>query len=302
MKKITLTAMVLAVACLFAACTKEGTFNPKEKISKVYSSSKTVYTIGSNATTTSVDKHLTQSWTWDGKLLKSINNYNNDGSLNYTVNFTYDGKQLTKIQNAATNEYCEMTYDGSKLTKWEVYDGTTLEMTATVTHDGKKVSKIDLVYYDTDKKNLGFINNITEMLMPIYTPATAKVLNTVATKGSSSESLTFTWDGKNISKVESVDEEGTLTIEYTYDEMKNPYQGFVMALMGYDYSGWGSQNNVVSETSKYSDGESYTYNYTYEYDDKWPVTKTYNYTLSEEVLGVTSSYSYTMVTYLEYDD
>ena len=153
MKKITLTAMVLAVACMFAACTKEGVYNPKEKISKIFESSVSTYTMGSTTTTDETPKHPTESWTWDGKLLSSITYYEGDGTVDETVTFTYDGKQLSKMQTVGSNSYTQFIYDGSKLEKFETYYSNRLESAGTVTYDGKKVVQIDVVDYDNNKSN-----------------------------------------------------------------------------------------------------------------------------------------------------
>lgn len=304
MKKITLTAMVLAVACMFAACTKEGVYNPKEKISKVYQSESTTYSGGGYSETESTPKHMTQSWAWDGKLVSNITDYNEDGSIDEFTTFTYDGKQLTEIKQGAN--VSKLTYDGSKLQKIESYNGNELQTTITVTHDGKKIVKLEFESYDNDKKDakaIAFMQTIMKVVVPVYTEKTSEMLKTVATKGSEKYTMDIVWDGKNVSKVTMTTNEGTAVINYTYDKMNNPYQGFVFALA--DPAEYGSKNNVVSETSTISyDGEtiSSTVKYTYEYDGKWPTKQTSTTTSTYEFFGTTYSASSTTVTYFEYAD
>lgn len=304
MKKISLFAMVLAVACLFAACTKEGVYTPKEKISKVYESSSTTYSGGDYSNTETTAKHMTESWTWDGKLISSITTYDNDGGIDGLTTFTYDGKQLTEIKQG-TN-VSKLTYDGSKLQKIESYDGNELVSTATVTHDGKKIVKLEIESYDNgekDAKAIAFMQTMMKVVMPVYTDNTAKMLSTVATKGSSKYTIDIEWDGKNVSKVNMVYGDESATLTYTYDEMNNPYQGFLYAIA--DPAEYGSKNNVISETvTAVYDGEptSYTTSYTYEYDGKWPTTKTSTSSDSYDILGTTYTYSHTEVTYFEYAD
>ena len=309
MKKISLVTMVLAVACLFAACTKEGAFNPKEKISKVYKSSTSAYTYAGVTTTNETAKYLNQLWNWDGKTVTSINRYNSDGNLTYTINFTYDGKQLTRMQEAGSENYTEFVYDGSTLTKYNTYYGTTLEQSATVTHDGKKIVQIDVVNYDNDKakspRYMEYMQTLMQVVMPVYTEKTEQMLSTVAAKGNSTYTVKFEWDGKNVSKITETGNDGDgYTIEYTYDEMKNPYQGFLYALAE-EAAAFGSKNNVTSEkyTSTYTYlgqtlTETETVNYTYEYDGKWPITRTNTRSESES----SYSYTYTAVVYYEYAD
>ncbi len=304
MKKISLFAMVLAVACLFAACTKEGVYTPKEKISKVYESSSTTISGGDYSSTDNTPKHMTESWVWDGKLISSITEYDNDGGIEGLTTFTYDGKQLTEIKQGTY--VSKLTYDGSKLQKIESYDGDELTSTTTVTHDGKKIVKLEIEGSDNgekDAKAFAFMQTLMKVVMPVYTENTTKVLSTVATKGSSKYTIDLEWDGKNVSKVTMVYGDETATLTYTYDEMNNPYQGFIYAIS--DPAEFGSKNNVVSETvTAVYDGEptSYTSNYTYEYDGKWPTTKTNTTTTSQTILGTTYTYSSSEVTYFEYAD
>lgn len=303
MKKTSLFAMALAVACLFAACTKEGVYNPGEKISKVSISSTDTYTYGGTTTTNTVDKYMSESWSWDGNLVKSITYYNSDQSIRHTATFTYDGKQLTSLQVGKSRT--DFTYDGSKISKFESYYDGELESTATVTYDGKKVVQIDVV--NVDKKAVKNDNSLflpLQVVMPVYTEKTAEMVNTIATKGSNTNTMKFEWDGKNISKVTMTSDNDIYTITYTYDEKKNPYKGFLYELEDNGPAAWGSNNNVTSETYNYTeDGhtDSYTYNYTYEYDGKWPTQKTYTQTYSETILGTVVSSTYTNVTYFEYE-
>lgn len=306
MKKVSLFTMALAVACIFAACTKDGVYNPKEKISEVYISESSAYTYGGTTTSNSTPKYMSEKWTWNGKQLTSISYYNTDGAIESTTTFSYDGKQLSEIKLG--NNVSKLTYDGSKLSKIESFNGNELLSTATVTHDGKKIVKIEFENYDSDKackdaKAMAFKQTVMKFIMPVYTENTAEMLNTISTKGTDKYTMEFEWSGKNISKVTMKDAEGSNTITYSYDEMKNPYKGFFYFIE--NPAEYGSQNNVVSETFSYvEDGqtENYTYNYTYEYDGKWPETKTYTHGYSESVLGNEVSYTSTRVTYFEYDD
>lgn len=294
--------LLLATVCLMAGCTKEGVYKPSEKISKIYYSSSYSYETYADGTWTTVydessDKELAQTWTWDGNKVASIAY---DG---WTANFTYDGKQLTRIDEG-DGDIVLFTYDGSKLSQFEVYGEGTLWCTVTVTHDGKKVSQITVSYSDniifTDTKAARFGNEMMQMLLPIADQHTMQALAKGA-KSSDVTTMSFTWDGDNISKQVISSEGMTQTATYTYDNKTNPYKGFVYALYDAGVLDWGNKNNVLTETYTYNqEGETgtYTYNYEYTYDGKWPLTKTEGSTDGSEEDGYRSSYSNTI--YFEY--
>ena len=60
MKKTTLFMTLLLSTIVISSCNKDGVYNPKEKIDKIYVDS------GSG-------KYLSEDWTWNKKELKTIN-------------------------------------------------------------------------------------------------------------------------------------------------------------------------------------------------------------------------------------
>ena len=98
MKKTFLFLVFACVAMLFSSCHKEGVFNPKKKISKIYTSSS--YTFNGNTTT--FDKTLSEEWTWNkNNTLAKIDAH---GSLSETTEtYTYDKKRVTRIDGVSTN-------------------------------------------------------------------------------------------------------------------------------------------------------------------------------------------------------
>ena len=300
MKKITFTAMVLAVAALFAACTKDGVYNPKEKISRIYESDSYTYYSSDYSNSYTTPKHLTELWHWDDNLLNSIDYYNEDGSLSYTYDFSYDGKRLSRADIYASSSYTEFTYDGRKLKKFESYYRGTLEETGTVTYDGNKVSKIEFMSFDKkgakDNKYIKSQADLLNLIVPNFDKN--EYMKNIATKGTETWTVKFTWDGKNVSKTETIEGSARRIIDYEYDNNKNPYNGFILAD---DIVLWGSANNITKRNvvTQYSDGtESRVYNYNYNYDGKWPTMQSYNYAYN----GDGYSYSGTYITYFEYDD
>lgn len=331
MKKILVLAMATAVVSLMGACKKEGVYNPKQKIAKVYSESSWTSSDFDgtewHSESYTQPKELAEEWTWDGKLLTQIAypytsedaNGNVTTKYEYTK-FTYDGKQLTEV--SSDWERMAITYDGKKLDKIEVYysdDNASSEPNAilTFTYDGKKISKITANIEDEEigkgKNGRPQMGRMTRMLLQSLTPdvrGTEKMLASTCekarksgAKGRVNVDMLLTWDGNNISKIESKYMGMTVqTIEYTYDDKNNPYQGFLFTMaddlqLEDNPLGFGNENNITS-SKMYEPGDEkpYTENYTYTYDGKWPVSCTSKH----EIGGDYNRYSYTSTVYYEY--
>ena len=77
---------------LMVSCNKEGQFNPKNKIDRIYYSSSYKSEIYDNGYWETVSanntrKHVSEIWHWDGNTLKSISHYSPDGEMDYTEKF-----------------------------------------------------------------------------------------------------------------------------------------------------------------------------------------------------------------------
>ena len=238
----------------------------------------------------------------------------------YVVNFTYDGKQL--VEANSKEERMVVTYDGKKLDKIDMYWGiqpnsiTEPSVTYTFTYDGKKISKINVSMSDEDWKGNDsrlqksrMAQILTQSLLPSARDAekmlvaTQKMAAKKGAKGSQTGELSLTWDGGNISKiVASYDGVQVASVEYTYDNKKNPYQGFVFGLVGEtvpnDEIGFGfaNENNITKMVMSELGEEPEVEEYSYTYDGKWPVSVTSNHSYSDEYNRST----YTRTTYFEY--
>src|SRR5574344_1096037 len=93
MKKNYVLLLIAALCVILSACTKEGVYNPKEKISRIFYQS-----------SNSNGKNLQESWTWDKNLLSKIVDENGDFR-----NFEYDGKQLKTVRYS-NGDKLEYTY------------------------------------------------------------------------------------------------------------------------------------------------------------------------------------------------
>lgn len=307
MKKTAFCAIALALVGLTVGCTKDGKYNPKEKISKIYrsSTSQSAFYDG----TTWIDnepynnpKHVTEAWTWDGKKLVSITEYDSDGNVDGTVKFEYDGNQLEKIVEDGGETYTEFEYDGRKVASAKSYSNGQLSGTMTFTHDGKKISKIiiEQTGYEPDDKSVrtkAMDEVLWSRLMPVdVRPAMQAMASKGGAKATESVTVTFEWDGDNVKKITMSDNANhSYSATYTYDKMKNPFYGSIYHLMGDGMSL--SENNTTSVSTSFG-GDVETETYTYKYDGKWPVEKSSTESYDEDNYRST----YTSVHYYEYAD
>ena len=295
MKKIFLFLAVAALMNL-TACQKDGVFKPGRKIAEIQSRFDDEEFLSDKV------------FHWDGNKLTSVTVVNNIDGNDLLMEMTYDGKQLVKMSSSSTvtmedgsllvsENKVLFDYDGRKLSKVvEIYSYTTSNGIHTVTeedtiesfdveHDGKHISKIvskqEISWWKADFR---LHKQVLNMLMPksVADRVLAQEKN-AAKSGLHVHTISYTWDGDNISSVVTndkmfvdgeVDSEENSTANYTYDDRKNPLHGFVM---GFEGIGCWSENNVLTESGLFRD-EPYTINYTYEYDGKYPTlcTQTLN--------------------------
>lgn len=291
-----LTTVCVIFALIFTACDKEGVYNPKQKISKIYAQ----YYYGLEKITP--PKELAETWTWDKNLLVKIA-YRTDGQ-SYDV-FEYDGKQISKIKNYYDGElegYLTFTYEKSKLKKAEYFYESTLSLLAEITHDGDKITKVKVTeYYDDieEEEEEYFAKNFTYKdkafrLMHFFIPGQKKHLlhKNLHKSETYSYTIDYVYNGDNITSEKWIYEDATDFTTYTYDDKLSPYYN----LINYAESLATSKNNILTMKQQLSyDGESdeFTGTFTYEYDGKWPVKSTGEYKSNGE-------YEFTDVYYYEY--
>lgn len=288
--KLFTIAMVLIF--VMASCQKEGVFNPKKKIDRVY------YSFRSNAygESTTTGKYVKEVWDWDNNILKGIAFYDEDGDLQYTETYSYDkNKRLSEISWGSNSKYT-MIYDGKHLSRIDYYSGSTLEEQIDITHDGNRISEMKITDFDSKAAAAPMSPTIFRFFLPNFDEqSAAKVLariNTAkATKSTETYTIKFEWDGKNIKKLTEEMGPYKSTINYTYDDMANPFKG-LFDIDEFTFLEACSANNVVKETAIFED-EIEESSYSYVYDGKYPTSKTYSYDNGEE-------YSYSYTYYYEY--
>ena len=321
MKKTALFAAAAALL-LFGACQKDGKYNPKQKIAKVYEESSysysnyDEYTGEWNTYTDNNPKRLTEEWTWDGKKLSKITfidyDYDEEGNMvadgQGVANFNYDGSQMTEI-TTSYGERMTFTYDGKKLQKAELFDGAaTPYMTYEFEHDGKKISSMTVTmaedYYD---KKGAKVSRLEHLLLGNIIPQTKSTdqfvcqLHAKAAKSAPSIKIDLTWDGDNVSKIAAATPGGNATMSLTYDDKNNPFRNFGLMFGYYGESETGvefcNKNNITKMVISDIDGDSDEENYTYTYDGNWPVTRTSVSVYEDEYSKESRTYKY----YYEYE-
>lgn len=269
--------MVIAFVALFAfastSCHKDGVFNPKKKISRVF----TQYNGGS--------KTLAATYVWNKNKLEKIDY--GDGDIAY---YTYDGKKVSKITYGA--QVMNFTYDGAKLSKVEVsYEGQ-LYYSYAVTHDGNKITKLVVTEYDSDKNDVKSIVRTGLCLNGILPATTCDNLvekqiqaKESGRKGTYTYTLEFKYDGWNIIEERWVEDNDVYT--YTYDKCNNPFFGL---FGGSDYVEYLESKNNIEKVSNTDNGEYSEFSFQYSYDGKWPTERRRVY--SDNSLGTTYFYEY----------
>lgn len=275
MKKFRPVAMLLAlfVVASMTSCTKEGVYTPKEKIKRMYVSS------------TYSEKYLSQSWNWDGKLLKSINHYSSNGTLSWTEDFTYDGKRLVRVDNFLGSEYTTYEYDGKYLKNANYYYRGNLEATSSYEYSNGKMSKMTITYYDSKSGTMGHLESsyipFQDEVVKACNKCMAKLQSNNLEKALDMITYQFTWEGNNVSKIVAMEDGDMATVAIQYDSKNNPLKGFHSLYSDVD-DDMGpvvirSKNNVTKMIATY-EGENEVLDYTYQYNsDDYPVMQIEKY-------------------------
>lgn len=293
MKKFTVFTIVLGalVVASMVSCTKDGVYTPSKKIQRVYVSS------------TYTDKYLQQSWDWDGKLLNAINYYSSSGGLNWTADYSYDGKRIIRIDDYLNSKYTTYEYDGKNLKSVSFYYKNSLEATSIISFSNNKLDKIVTTYYDSKSAPRNLMKSsylpLPADICNIIDNYTAKAFANSESKGVDVITWKLTWDGNNISKIEGMGDGDRISVILQYDDKNNPTKGFfdLYSFVDDDLELDGgmmsySKNNVTKVIVNYSDGDNEVVTFTYQYDkDNYPIMRIEQYSDEDD---------YKYITYFEY--
>lgn len=278
--------MLLAcIAMLFAACHKDGVYNPSKKISKIY------YVFSSGT------KHLDEVWTWNkNNTLEKIDFY--DDGLYKTYNFSYEKKRLVRMNDYGNNRSIEYKYDNKGLKEANYYRNGNLVETYTFTHKNGKISQITETYYGykggPDKYDLNALQFIIPDEMATAAFKTSKKIKKDS-KGTYTCTYDLTWTKNNITKMVYNDyEDGeTYSYETQYDKKNNPFYGAYLSFYFEENVLYQSKNNITRiEYTETEDGqtERSVINYEYTYDGQWPISIRY---IDEDGYAGGREYEYT---------
>ncbi|GEM_PF-1080990 len=303
-KTIALTLAAAAVAGLFASCSeKEGVYNPSKKISHIYESSVNIDSHRDSESgiwyhdTVSCPKSLAEDWTWDGDKLTKITiyevaNVNHKSDIADVINFSYDGKQMTRAEGE--DQIMTVEYDGKQLKQAKLFekDSATTQLIATITFErtDNRVTKLNITGDMLDFMGKG--RNLTKVLFRSVLPtvghadravaALAKAADRAAgSKAAMTITFNLTWTGDNVSAISANFSGMTMNGKFTFDNKHNPYQKFPFSLTGVaDNIGtdFFNQNNTTKSELTVSmplfgtqtDVETFVYTYS----GDWPLTQT----------------------------
>ena len=118
MKRILLISAIALLAVAFVSCKKDGVYNPKHKVAKVYNEwTRTTVTTDASGSTTRIDSlnpYVAQEWAWGKKTLESITYKNDDGAVRETKKYTYDDKNRITGCTGGDNRKAEYVYNDDK--------------------------------------------------------------------------------------------------------------------------------------------------------------------------------------------
>jgi len=290
-----LYVLLLTLCVSFNSCQKEGVYNPKQKICKIY---------------TEVEdwegKFLLQEWTWDKDLLIKIDNWGltfEDGEdypeIYGTDHFYYEKKRLIKIDHG-DGFYSKISYNGSDYDKMETFDNSgSIVMSASYTYKNNKVSNISL----TLKTEGVFEKTVQAKLFSFFLPKeliskTFKSFENTKKSNGIDEmniNLDYTFHGDNIKVIDVLYSYmginfATAKVTYvSHDTKQNPfYKKFQMVVVpnaGIGMVNLESKNNPLEVVTTYSEEleiETITVKFSYTYDGDFPV----ELTESQKIFGM----------------
>ena len=279
MKKIYLqliTKLVfLLIFCVsFLSCRKDETYNPEQKIQRIYE----IGYVG--------PKYLIQEWTWDNDRLMKIDYYR-DISLYLTEHYTYEKNKLVKVED--DDGYYKISYTHLKYKKIEYYQDGRLIATWDFSYLNNKVSKIIFSY----ENNHFFVNQMINGRF-LSSLMSKEVISTLENfdKGSKSDfqttiTIKYKYTGGNIREMKLAfdDQDHSVTIFYkSYDKEQNPFYKHI-EFTNNPFTNLlnvaSSKNNpidvflLIELPPRISGQEKFyqekTYKYSYKYDNNFPV-------------------------------
>lgn len=314
-KRITLYVAVFTLGIFFVSCNKEGLYNPKKKIEKIYSSMEhksEYYNNGSwNVEHDFVyPKYLAETWNWDGEHLKSIAYFTWQGFPDGVETFEYEGNRLSAI-SWSDGERFVINYEKGVISSIEGFNRAEKTVHYEFTHKNGKIRNIKIWDY-ANKKESGSMrsaNTLRFFIPSAETKSLAAMMTEMQERMDekliSTYDIDLEWDGKNVSKVTYQLKDHSISYEYSYDNNENPFYGLFESdemrkdlIRSASFGEWIlSKNNVISTTHTSSDTNTssvLTFDFTYE--GRYPTMRSYYDSYTGDNIRITNS----EVLYYEY--
>ena len=278
MKRVVLISAVVVIGALsvilVASCKeKDGVYNPKGKISKIYYEDYVMYE-GTAKPVYTQPKELVEVWTWDKKKLMQIES--KEDGYTWALQFVYKGNQVQEIKSG--DDIFKFTYDDkTKLKKIEVVDEQSrpkLNITVVERNGDNKITRLTYEQFTytedpSEKALLRKLRPVANIMMGENVGETMvngmeenvkmrKATTTVTTQ------VELTYEGNNVSEERRIITIGSsaesMLIKYKYDNKSNPYY-LALALMYDSYlsSARGTEKlDALFATTSENNVESYT--------------------------------------------
>lgn len=301
-KKTIIATILLSTA--FSCGKKEGAPDTRSRINNIYSSER--YTMG-DVVLFEDQEHLSQQWFWDDDELYRIDYHEN---APYSENFFYDGDQIIRTTIPAYKLRNDFAYDGRRLSSIHTYRADTLIYTVKVSHDGKKLTAID-IHYEQNLSDKGYGLEMMPTMHPLRLltgDAIAHMVADDACRLSRQRKATnnaeqdiryeFTWKDDDVVAVDAIAASETWHATLTYDNKNNPYSQLFGYHLGHE-AVWGfmmmSEHNVLTLTRPYENSNDQLFTYTYSYDGDYPSQCTLAYSYLAPHNQTFEEVSYTVV-------
>jgi hypothetical protein len=278
MRRNTVLLMMMAIALTIGSysCKKEGVYNPKKKISRIYYQ-------GYEAA-----KILIEKWTWDGNSLSKIT----AGDNSYFWEFQYKDKRIDRI-TSSEGDYFIFSYDKKLLQQIELFseNGTLVDLYE-FDRTKDKVTTVTNTYYGYKSNSIQQNSHYLNMVLRGFLPQPiADDLSLKQKRNSSPDrkaatlviTYEYVWEKNNIKSLYVSYSSGDYEeYSYKYDKFRNPfYYSFLPAdiLDGCvptetninTYNLLYSKNNVGYESGFHSDGVSFESKFAMKYENNFPI-------------------------------
>lgn len=270
-----MASVLLVVGLMFDACKKDPTNSDvptDKKISKIY------------CTTASEKENirwLSEKWYWNTNgTLKSIDHLDRNGAVQYSMSFVYNGQVLVRVNYDTGDYYSELQYDNGKLKNIRYFSEGLPSDVYTFTYENDKLRTIVHQNNSSVKSQAEEASaSVLRLVLPeqVWRLVAASKANQRQGKTTYTTSITLTWNGSNISRMDYVELiEGGYTNERAeemqYDALKNPYYGCYNGEL--NLVRCYSKNNMLKLVS-WNDGQvgSQTF-FEYTYENQYPKKQT----------------------------